>query len=574
MDENLVSLWGNFSLVEEEEDELEITAPVIEGLAQRGKLCLLGKLIADRLISKETIRSKLIRGWRPLGTISFTVLGENLFLLEFQYECDRIRVLEGRPWVFEKNLFAVEEFDGFSSPSEMVFDKAAFWVRIFNLPLVCMGMEIGKQIGASIGEVEMVETDDEGVGWGEYLRARIKIDLTKPLLRGRRLKIHGNSIWVRFQYEHLPHFCFECGVIKHGRGGCPKRTISRMKKGEPEYGLWLRAHSPTRRFNTGFNSRSGRNSPKYSNQYRGEESGGTESSTCKGSLSKMEGEGGGRMKAPAVSKQIGGRTEPGVIGFLENQSMNHGTGTVSGVRSEIKSINEFSGENLTVNKCRIRFNVTEGEGCSGNISLRKEKGAAIMDSINGGQEIMALNVDTISGEERGSMVNIDDSGKFSVGSSAATKKNSLSSKLKGKALNENKSSRKGAKAGSVLKTFGGHVEKEKLIPLQSIGMPHVQNDSIEPGHSNSVQSGTVSRNETHNLRGSTWKRRARGCSSLPTVQAFQEKSLRKRGGTSEEGDVSQGKRGRIMKEEDGPICRNKNDGSGMAVVAVQPRRPE
>jgi hypothetical protein len=99
----------------------------------------------------------------------------------------------------------------------------------------------------------MVDTDEEGVGWGECLRARIKIDLTKPLLRGRRLKIQGNSIWVHFQYEQLPRFCFECGVIKHGKGGCLKRTMARVKKGEQEYGLWLRVPSPTRRFNAGLN---------------------------------------------------------------------------------------------------------------------------------------------------------------------------------------------------------------------------------------------------------------------------------------------------------------------------------
>jgi hypothetical protein len=101
MAEDLENLWGNFSLAEEEEEELEIVAQETDGIAQRGKLCLVGKLIADRLISKETVKSKLIRGWRPRGTLSFTVLGENLFLMEFQYECDRIRVLEGRPWILK-----------------------------------------------------------------------------------------------------------------------------------------------------------------------------------------------------------------------------------------------------------------------------------------------------------------------------------------------------------------------------------------------------------------------------------------------------------------------------------------
>jgi hypothetical protein len=182
-----------------------------------------GKLIADRLVSKETIKTKMVRGWRPLGNLSFKVLGENLFLLEFEYECDRIRVLEGRPWVFERSvLFAVEVFDGITPPFEIDFDKVAFWVRIYDLPLAYMGQEIGRQIGALIGEVLFVETDEEGAAWGEFFRVQVMVDLTKPLLRGRRLKSLGKSVWVRFQYEQLPRICFDCGVIKHGKGGCPK----------------------------------------------------------------------------------------------------------------------------------------------------------------------------------------------------------------------------------------------------------------------------------------------------------------------------------------------------------------
>jgi hypothetical protein len=46
-----------------------------------------------------------------------------------------------------------------------------FWVRMFNFPLACMGKEVGFQIGATMGQVEEVDTD-EGVGWGKYLRVR------------------------------------------------------------------------------------------------------------------------------------------------------------------------------------------------------------------------------------------------------------------------------------------------------------------------------------------------------------------------------------------------------------------
>jgi hypothetical protein len=169
----------------------------------------------------------------------------------------------------------VEVFDGITPPSEIDFDKVAFWVRIYDLPLACMGKEIGRQLGTAIGEVLLVETDEKGAAWGEFLRVRVMVDLTKPLLRGRRLKIQGKSFWVRFQYEQLPRICFECGVIKHRKGGCPKRSMSRVKKEEPEYGPWLRAPSPSRRFKNDFNLWSSRSSPnqKEVNVALGAESG-------------------------------------------------------------------------------------------------------------------------------------------------------------------------------------------------------------------------------------------------------------------------------------------------------------
>lgn len=79
----------------------------------------------------------------------------------------------------------------------------AFWVRMFNLPLACMSKEAGMQIGSSIGTVEEVDTDEVSVKRGEFLRVRVKIDMQKPLSRGRILKIQGQSVFVVFQYERL-----------------------------------------------------------------------------------------------------------------------------------------------------------------------------------------------------------------------------------------------------------------------------------------------------------------------------------------------------------------------------------
>lgn len=243
MADDLSKLWGNLSISEEQSVEVEVQDQELEEIVVRGHSSLVGRLMADRFVSKEIIRSTLIRGWRPMGTLSFKVLGTNLFLLEFEHSWDKSKVLEGRHWVFERSLFLVEEFDGITPPSKIVLEKASFWVRMFNLPSTCMGTAVGSKIGASMGEVEEVETDEVEVGWGEFLRVRIKMDLAKPLARGRVLKLKGKSHWVTFQYERILKFCFDCGVIRHGSVGCRKINGDR---GKDEYGLWLQVPSPGR----------------------------------------------------------------------------------------------------------------------------------------------------------------------------------------------------------------------------------------------------------------------------------------------------------------------------------------
>jgi hypothetical protein len=247
MADDLLKLWENFTLTEEEDFKVAIPGGEFQAVASRGQNCIIGKLIAEKMVSMEALKTSLTGWWRLSEPISFRVLGENLFLIDFRDREDKDRAMAGRPWSFEGNLFLIEDFDGTIPPSEFTFDKAAFWIRMFDFPLACMGAEIGKRIGASVGVVEAVDTDAEGIGWGEFLRMKILIDLSKPLPRGRKINLQGTSRWITFKYERLPKFCFQCGVIVHGKSGCSRRSSFRYPEQHQEYGPWLRASSPTRR---------------------------------------------------------------------------------------------------------------------------------------------------------------------------------------------------------------------------------------------------------------------------------------------------------------------------------------
>lgn len=76
----------------------------------------------------------------------------------------------------------------------MSFDTETFWIRMFSLPLSCMGRDMGYKLGSTVGEVEEVDTNEDGIGWGQFLRVRIKINIMKPLARGWMLKLKDQLI--------------------------------------------------------------------------------------------------------------------------------------------------------------------------------------------------------------------------------------------------------------------------------------------------------------------------------------------------------------------------------------------
>jgi hypothetical protein len=242
MTEDVTRMWEKFNLLEAESVGIKTQEDDFEPLVARGNTCVVGKLLADRVVGKEIIKTPLIRAWQPTGRVSFKSVGENMFLIDFENEWDKTRIMEGRPWTFDGDLVSLAEFDGLTPLAELEFEKAAFWVRMFSLPLACMSREMGTRIGSTMGKVEEVEVDEDGIGWGEYLRVRIVLDLTKPLSRGRFLHIREKAIWITFKYEKIPRFCFKCGTIRHGGRGCIAPGGRRMMgNGEKaQFGPWLR----------------------------------------------------------------------------------------------------------------------------------------------------------------------------------------------------------------------------------------------------------------------------------------------------------------------------------------------
>lgn len=151
--------------------------------------------------------------WSYSKLLNYTLILENLWLFEFSEEGDRNRVLEGRPWSYDRTLLIVNEYDGKTPPSQLTFTHSPIWVQVHDMPLNVMNMGVRSKIKASLGHVEEVAVVEDDIGSRRCLGIRVLINLYQPLECGRALLMSGQSNWVAFKYEKLPAFCLRCDKI-------------------------------------------------------------------------------------------------------------------------------------------------------------------------------------------------------------------------------------------------------------------------------------------------------------------------------------------------------------------------
>lgn len=98
-------------------------------------------------------------------------------------------------------------------------------------------------IGNSFSMVEEVDVEKNEGSWGDYMRLRVWLDITKLLHQGKKVNVGmGQPCWARFSYERLPNFCYLRGWLSHGMEEYVKGSGNLIEiaiNGLP-YGQWLR----------------------------------------------------------------------------------------------------------------------------------------------------------------------------------------------------------------------------------------------------------------------------------------------------------------------------------------------
>ncbi|KAL5790678.1 hypothetical protein ACOSQ2_005566 [Xanthoceras sorbifolium] len=172
------------------------------------------------------------------------MVGDNVFVFHFQSLEDKAMVWSRGPWHFDKNLIVLEKPVGPGAISQLRFKFSEFWIHIYNIPLACMNCKVARLIAEEVGTIVEFPMDSKDL-WGKFLRIKVRIDITKPLKRGIRMRLENFDplIIALIKYERLPDFCYGCGFIGHAVRECHNSEVRKsiMEGVEPKFGVWLRA---------------------------------------------------------------------------------------------------------------------------------------------------------------------------------------------------------------------------------------------------------------------------------------------------------------------------------------------
>lgn len=79
-----------------------VEASSLEEVVDRGKNCLLIKLLTSRLYNHEAFKNTMHKIWKPVKPIKFHETGAGMMLVEFDDKLDKDWVLQNAPWNFDR----------------------------------------------------------------------------------------------------------------------------------------------------------------------------------------------------------------------------------------------------------------------------------------------------------------------------------------------------------------------------------------------------------------------------------------------------------------------------------------
>ena len=148
------------------------------------------KFLTRIALNVEVIAKAFTPLWRVRNGLKIQKFDDHKILFTFDNKEDVDRILNSKPWSFDRHLVIMELYEGDRPLNEIRFQKTTFGVQVHGLPIKYMSMEAGIKICEVVGEV-VQPTETRLFNASNFIRLQVSIDTSLPLCHGRPIFVIG-----------------------------------------------------------------------------------------------------------------------------------------------------------------------------------------------------------------------------------------------------------------------------------------------------------------------------------------------------------------------------------------------
>jgi hypothetical protein len=231
---SLEALLRSLQITGDDLEGLFVPKEEVKSLREDSKWMAVVKLLSSKPFSAVALEKTMRFAWAPAQEVTFSAREEGRFLVKASCLGDWQKITEQGPWLFREQGVLIEKYDGSCKVSSVELNRIHAWVQIHDVPELFRKKSVMTGLAANIGEVLAVDMTG-----GEHVRARVWLDVRKPIPRFVSIKPEGEApIVKRVKYEKIPRYCSVCGMLGHVKEECGPGEHSPGKEG---FGLWLLA---------------------------------------------------------------------------------------------------------------------------------------------------------------------------------------------------------------------------------------------------------------------------------------------------------------------------------------------
>ena len=182
--EELAKSWSCLTLLDVEGSQVSITEE-----EATPEFVLAAKFLTKRDLNVEAIAKTFTPIWRMKNEFRVTKESDHVVLFTFDNQIDLERVLDTKPWSFDKHLMILHRYDKEVDVSEIDFNMVTFWIQVHDLPVHFRIRTVAEKICGLVDK-----NTEEGENMGNcFIRVRVKVNISKPLCRGRVVSLENGK---------------------------------------------------------------------------------------------------------------------------------------------------------------------------------------------------------------------------------------------------------------------------------------------------------------------------------------------------------------------------------------------